>query len=984
MINIVQLIMEAGISYEFPSFEGKYAKFNYFPVKICPRLPLYPNLKQVFVLHGTNKEMVRDGWNWGFANKSDKTFFSNEKDVQKALKYKCNVVGCPAVKYVDMVVKFDMTRVYYDSQHKHGGGGVKSADNLQIKKVPNFAFEDVEKRSKPIKKLKTKSEEQTTKTKLKKKSYIDSSDEEEVQNTVFAPSLTSTPAPASGQQTVVDITSSDKAEESLVLKSSCTDSSLMEKFKSSNKSVNMMLEETVDFKLKIKLNEAHLNLLKDEKKMLSTTLLSQMKEIQKLKTDNLILKQSLDIGQDNIETLKSKNIQLRQQLHDTDNDEPILTLEDHIIFLENLIKEKVTGDCNSEEIYNLQKTLEICSAKKKVSQNIAETHDFDFHRQNISKNLLEAFDESTESRSSSFSEVNQANGVIKPTTSANIAGSKSSIITRDKDALGRPTSTIIGRKYHISRDNAASVRSTSAANVGSYSISRDRYALGQPASTITGSTSVISRDNDSLVPPPSPIAGSNSVINRDYPLGQPASTITGSNSNISRDNDALGRPTSTIIGSKCISRDNAASVRPTSAANVGSYYFSRDRYALGQPASTITGSTPGISRDNDSLVPPTSTITGSTSVISKDYHLGQPASTITRSNSNNSRDNDALDAHESTIAVSKSLICPPEDFDENENEIVATCISSKDGPRLRMSSDCISNGLLTVNEMVSNCDVGADSNVPAFLSSKYNVQSRDDESTVSNSTPKQTSNDCEEVLTAGSQVLEEDLSRISDNILDLNDTLVQSSTPNNDFNDALDEDYDDLDSSITFCDGNIKDVGISKKFEKSVKDSAKNKKKLPISFRVSDSFWEKCKVIEGSVPYGHNGKAVFKVHLEEQKKMADLEEINDGRNWTKKKIAVKEFEGCFNHSRFYQNCDGYLICPNLECSARKLFSKPSLNYVKTSEKASCTVKNRCSACTQEMEHMECIDTSVKDKHGQNPNSRRYLDFNFCHSTLLVK
>ena len=149
--------------------------------------------------------------------------------------------------------------------------------------------------------------------------------------------------------------------------------------------------------------------------------------------------------------------------------------------------------------------------------------------------------------------------------------------------------------------------------------------------------------------------------------------------------------------------------------------------------------------------------------------------------------------------------------------------------------------------MVSNCDVGADSNVPAFLSSKYNVQSRDDESTVSNSTPQQTSNDCEAVLTAGSQVLEEDLSRISHNILDLNDTLVQSSTPNNDFNDALDEDYDDLDSSITFCDGNIKDVGISKKFEKSVKDSAKTKKKLPISFRVSDSFWEKCKVIEGSV-----------------------------------------------------------------------------------------------------------------------------------------
>ena len=76
-----------------------------------------------------------------------------------------------------------------------------------------------------------------------------------------------------------------------------------------------------------------------------------------------------------------------------------------------------------------------------------------------------------------------------------------------------------------------------------------------------------------------------------------------------------------------------------------------------------------------------------------------------------------------------------------------------------MSSDCISNGLLTVNEMVSNCDIGAGSSVPAFLSSKYNVQSRDDESTVSNSTPKQTSNDCEEVLTAGSQVLEEDLSR---------------------------------------------------------------------------------------------------------------------------------------------------------------------------------------------------------------------------------
>ena len=112
--------MQTGVSYNFPEFDGKYERFNNYKVNICQGLPVCPPCDQVFIIHSTNIGVIKtDGWMWGRADKSSKSFFGNVKGVQRAIKYKCSVENCPAVKFVDMAFQYDMSRVYYDNLHKH-------------------------------------------------------------------------------------------------------------------------------------------------------------------------------------------------------------------------------------------------------------------------------------------------------------------------------------------------------------------------------------------------------------------------------------------------------------------------------------------------------------------------------------------------------------------------------------------------------------------------------------------------------------------------------------------------------------------------------------------------------------------------------------------------------------------------------------------------------------------------------------------------
>ena len=97
--------MESGVEYRFPVFEGKFSKFNNFPVKRCQRIPLNSDNDHVYIVYTTDKESLhQDGFKWSAGNKSNKEFFKNISNVQRAIKYKCSIFGCPAVKFVDTVL----------------------------------------------------------------------------------------------------------------------------------------------------------------------------------------------------------------------------------------------------------------------------------------------------------------------------------------------------------------------------------------------------------------------------------------------------------------------------------------------------------------------------------------------------------------------------------------------------------------------------------------------------------------------------------------------------------------------------------------------------------------------------------------------------------------------------------------------------------------------------------------------------------------
>ena len=223
----------------------------------------------------------------------------------------------------------------------------------------------------------------------------------------------------------------------------------------------------------------------------------------------------------------------------------------------------------------------------------------------------------------------------------------------------------------------------------------------------------------------------------------------------------------------------------------------------------------------------------------------------------------------------------------------------------------------------------------------------------------------------------------------LNDTLVQSAASDTEhFVEQVDDNNEDVDRSITFeyppPRPTDTDVDV---FDKVLEDHElddKSARNFGLAFKVNSLYWEDSEIVEGPVPYGHNGKAVFKIKLQEKKKLTEIQEISDGYHWSKKKVAKIKFHGCTDRKRYYQDCNGFFECPNQDCSARKLFSKPSQNYVKNVDTILDKKEVRCSSCNHEMVYVQCQDETIRDKYKQNPRSRRYLDFDFCHEVLWVK
>ena len=225
----------------------------------------------------------------------------------------------------------------------------------------------------------------------------------------------------------------------------------------------------------------------------------------------------------------------------------------------------------------------------------------------------------------------------------------------------------------------------------------------------------------------------------------------------------------------------------------------------------------------------------------------------------------------------------------------------------------------------------------------------------------------------------------------VNDTMIQDSSIE-DVHDIDAGNYD-LDSSITFLDNKQtrSDENLAKL--NSIVDGMKSTEyekvnNYAISFKVTDDYWADCQLVMGQVPHGHSGKAVFQIDLKEEMrtvKCSLIKEIEDGRNWSKKKIAIKAFEGCLDRKRWYQDCNGYLECKNDLCSARRLFSRPTQSIVKDKRHNTEDEKEyKCSSCDEKMKYFQCIDYTIKDKLGRSPQARRYLDFDWCHLNLSIK
>ena len=195
---------------------------------------------------------------------------------------------------------------------------------------------------------------------------------------------------------------------------------------------------------------------------------------------------------------------------------------------------------------------------------------------------------------------------------------------------------------------------------------------------------------------------------------------------------------------------------------------------------------------------------------------------------------------------------------------------------------------------------------------------------------------------------------------------------------------------LRYLDINVFDTNLEKFDDvvNNLKGSDDTRRSPALSYKVSDEFWKDCVPVFESVPYGHKGKAIFNIDLTEAHKAvksSSMEEIDDGRNWSKKKIAIKYFEGCTDRKRWYQDCNGHFECVNESCSALRLFSKPFKLFVKDYKKFRDTEnEKKCSSCNQTMTYFQCIDHSIQDKNGRSPQARRYLDFDWCHSILTVK
>ena len=770
--------MESGQVYEFPRFEGKYAKFGAYPVILCNDIPREPSINQVYIIHGKSKESyLKDGYIWGFANKSDKTYFCNIPNVQKALKFKCSFTTCPAVKYVDISLTHSISRVYYEKSHQHKADSSlkkklsiksqfgKKNENAKNSKTAKSYFDDSDEDDFAFGSLQLSDKTSTplfNKTKPSKESRADKLDSRSITGK-RASDLSKEIVNQSSHGIGVAV-SQPASDEALSTK----DSTIRQSSSVSRENVVELIDDVAEAELKSKLHLIQIKFLKEKKKELSEKLLSQLKDIQRLRMENSKLEKSYEIGEKEIYQLRERQSQLLEKMTQDNTVGSIVSLDQELSKLETLIdnrKRAQTGPMLSEDITIIQKTLNIYSGRKK--QRISELID-DSSQRRAARNLFKEFE--------SIEGENLPIGNRIPTKSAPFLSSP--------DTLGASSSCL--QLEHITEDPCLE--------------------------------SLADKNNQASI-----------IIN------ERVSFIENSNST-RKCNITPTRLTKTSSAAK----EGCLEVHSSEKEDSNSKKIQEKRLV---------------------------------------NYL------IDKSCDNRIRDNAYIELE------------PRFDLETSCHSLTKHATEAIDTVQNRFESNSSDGG--------TSCDIR----------NKVNDH-----------------NSCEQ----------------------LNDSITFFNKENPTYGEVVDP-------VVTDCYDTY-----------SIKT---------VAFKVSDAFWAECEVLKNAVPHGHNGKAVFELEISHYGKISDIPEINDGRDWRKKKIAIKSFEGCSDHRRFYQDCNGHRICPNIDCTAKQLFGQPSRLCVKKDSKSLILV---CSSCNAEMIHMVCKDTSIEDPNGNHPVARRYLDFDMCHNTLTVR
>ena len=352
---------------EFPPFEGKFQRFQTFKSEDVQRLPNKPSIHKVFFIYGVSNISVscKDGWSWAKGNKSNKTNFSNESGCTSALKYKCKILNCEAIRFIDTIFSHGVSRVYYQNDHRH-------LPSVSETKIPKDAELEVTSSKECIpkaaslkeiifdnKKCSTPSSEEDDpftpshqKLKRKKMTTILLSDDDEP---LSSKRLRVAP------DHVVSSRKNDHKQNSLAELSDSYEKSAKE-YECLVDEVKKITNATIELKLKYRVKKVELQYLIKQKERINTALVLCDDKKSVLNKEIADIERSLFEKRSNLDGMKTKKNNLEQEVKDLDEKNQIEEIDRQCRLLQSLLEENQTVLSSDHD--SVKKSLDILSGRK--------------------------------------------------------------------------------------------------------------------------------------------------------------------------------------------------------------------------------------------------------------------------------------------------------------------------------------------------------------------------------------------------------------------------------------------------------------------------------------------------------------------------------------------------------------------------------------------------------------------------------------------